>query len=64
MKTKKLTLKTKTLLSLGIISALSISAIGGMFAYAKNSDEVNGSYSHLSLTWFKKWFFIYTWYKW
>ncbi|UWV77275.1 hypothetical protein [Mycoplasmopsis cynos] len=47
MKTKKLTLKTKTLLSLGIISALSISAIGGMFAYAKNSDEVNGSYSHL-----------------
>lgn len=36
MKTKKLTLKTKTLLSLGIISALSISAIGGMFAYAKN----------------------------
>ncbi|WP_322962073.1 PDxFFG protein [Mycoplasmopsis cynos] len=48
MKTKKLTLKTKTLLSLGIISALSISAIGGMFAYAKNSDEVNGSYSHLS----------------
>lgn len=42
---KKLSLKTKVLLSAGLITLVSGSTVGGMFAYAKNSDELNGTYS-------------------
>ncbi|QKT05494.1 PDxFFG protein [Mycoplasma sp. OR1901] len=48
MKRKKLNLKSKVLLSLGIIAAGAGISIASMFAYANNSDEVNGSYSHIS----------------
>nr|WP_322959075.1 PDxFFG protein [Mycoplasmopsis canis]WQQ12482.1 PDxFFG protein [Mycoplasmopsis canis] len=47
MKRKKLSLKTKVLLSLGLIALVSGSAIGSMFLFAKHSDEVNGTYSNL-----------------
>ncbi|UWV79582.1 PDxFFG protein [Mycoplasmopsis felis] len=50
---KKLSLKAKILLSISILTAGSGIAIGSMFAYANNSDEVNGSYLKINENEFK-----------
>ncbi|WP_322958499.1 PDxFFG protein [Mycoplasmopsis felis] len=50
---KKLSLKAKILLSISILTAGSSIAIGSMFAYANNSDEVNGSYLKINENEFK-----------
>ncbi|MBN4084332.1 PDxFFG protein [Mycoplasma sp. CSL10166] len=48
MKKRRLNLKSKILLSFGIIGIGSAISIASMFSYANNSDEVNGSYSYIS----------------
>lgn len=46
-KSKTISLKKKILTSFGVLTAGSAIAISGMFIYANNSDEVNGTYSSI-----------------